>query len=122
MKKIVIVTAGLSCLCLLVFAASLAAFESEASGRPDDSRAVVIQGDDQYVGDFAGFVDGKIQINLARTGYRVSLPLADDVEFLHKDSGYRPYDPADIPSEAPVKAIEVDREIVQVILLWILPR
>jgi len=122
MKKNVIVTAGLSCLCLLVFAAHLVAFEPGAPVSGDDSRGVVIQGNDQYVGDFAGFRDGKIQINLARTGYRVSLPLASDVEFLHKDSGYRPYDPADIPSEAPIKAIEVDREIVQVILLWILPR
>jgi len=44
------------------------------------------------------------------------------VEYLHKDSGYRSYDPSDIPPDAPVKAIEVDEKIVQVILLWLVPR
>ena len=102
-------------LCCLFFTAHLA--QADLVGDSPE-----IRGDDRYVGDFAGFRGNKIQIDLERTGYRVSLPLADDVEYLHKDSGYRSYDPSDIPPEAPVKAIEVDGEIVQVILLWLVPR
>lgn len=99
-------------LSVLFFAAHLAA----------ESESPEIKGDQEYVGNFIGLSGNKIHIELARTGYRVSLPLAADVEYLHKDSGYIPYDPENMLSELPVKAIEVDGRIVQVIMLWEIPR
>ena len=111
MKKILILI--ITGVCVLFFTAHLAAFER-------GSREV--RGDREYIGNFAGFRGNEIQIELAETGYRLSLPLAADVEFLHKDMGYAAYDPKDIFDGAPVKAIEVEKKIVQVIMLWEIPR
>lgn len=103
-------------LCIVFLTGQLFALEGDNRGNPE------IRGDDEYVGNFAGFKGNEIQVDLSRTGYRMSLPLANDVEYLHKDNNYAPFDPEDIRPEAPVKAIEVDGEIVQVIMLWLMPR
>lgn len=110
MNKALILIAALSC---LFFTTHLSALES---GSP------VIRGDDEYVGDFVAIRDNRIHIDLSRTGYRVSPPLANDVVFLHKDMNYEPYDPEKIFPGAPVKAILLDGKIVQVIMLWMIPR
>jgi len=92
----------------------LFALEGDNRGNPE------IRGDDRYVGDFAGFRGNMIQIDLERTGYRVSLPLADDVGYMRKD--YTPYRRENLSPGTPVKAIEVEGEIVQVIIQLELPR
>jgi len=103
----ILILLGLSC---LFFIPHLAALE------PDGPK---IRGDDRYVGDFAGFRGNKIQIDLERTGYRVSLPLADDVGYMRMD--YTPYRRQNLSPGTPVKAIEVEGEIVQVIIQLELP-
>ena len=101
-------------LCFVFLTSQLYALEGDNRGNPE------IRGDDQYVGDFAGFRNNMIQIDLKRTGYRVSLPLADDVGYMRKD--YTPYQRQNLSPGIPVKAIEVDGEIVQVIIQLELPR
>ena len=113
MKKNMMLITGI---CLLVLSAHISAFAQEAL---EQGSSPEIRGDREYVGEFAGFRGNEIQIELERTGYRVSLPLADDVEYLRKD--YSSYDPKDLFQGAPVMAIEVGGEIVQVIMLWKLP-
>jgi hypothetical protein len=110
MKKEIIL---LSTLCLIFFTCQLFAWES-------NNREVF--GQQEYIGNFDGFeYDGDVKkvihIKLSQTGYRVSLPLADDAEYLYKQNNYAPFNPENLIFLATVKAIVVGEKVVQIIVL-----
>ncbi len=81
-----------------------------------------VQGGYEYIGNFDGYdYDGSertvIHIKLPRTGQRVSLPLAEDVEYLYKPNNYAPYNPRRLIFLATIKAIVVNEQVVQIIVL-----
>lgn len=107
MKQTIII---LSALCFLLSASFLHVWEVEGSSE--------IFGDEEYTGKFDGFEEGTLHIKLDQTGERISLPLAEDVEYLYeKTSRNVPYDPEKLIFQATIKAIVVDEKVVQVIVL-----
>lgn len=106
MKKAIII---MSALCILFSAPFLYAEEA--------GRGWEIFGDEKYTGKFDGFKDDKLYIKLDRTGERIALPLAEEVEYLYKPNNYAPYDPQKLIFQATIKAIVVEEKVVQVVVL-----
>jgi len=100
-------------LCITIFGSSVFAWNIDT---PE------IRGDDEYIGNFDGFSwEGyerkTIHIKLSQTGYRVSLPLANNVEYLYKPNDFSPYPPGKLIFHATIKAIVVNEKVMQIIVL-----